>query len=68
MSSGIIAHKDMLKDNPDLLRRFMAATSKAVQDAVNDPKGAVDTMLKANPKPASRTLCSRASRKLPSST
>jgi NitT/TauT family transport system substrate-binding protein len=50
VSSGIIAHKDMLKDNPDLLRRFMAATSKAVQDAVNDPKGAVDGMLKANPK------------------
>jgi NitT/TauT family transport system substrate-binding protein len=40
----------MLKDNPVLLRRFMAANSKAVRDAVNDPKGAVDAMLKANPK------------------
>ncbi len=34
VSSGIIAHKDRLKDNPDLVRRFMAATSKAVEGAV----------------------------------
>ena len=40
----------MLKDNPDLLRRFMAASSKSVADAVKNPQGAVDAMLKANAK------------------
>jgi NitT/TauT family transport system substrate-binding protein len=50
VSSGIIAQKDMLKDNPDLIRRFMAASSKAVEMSVKDPKGAVDAMLKASPK------------------
>src|SRR6202162_760019 len=40
VSSGIIAQKDMLKDNPDLIRRFMAASSKAVEGAVKDPQGA----------------------------
>lgn len=50
VSSGIIAHTDMLKDNPDLLRRFMAASSKSVADAVKNPQGAVDAMLKANAK------------------
>jgi NitT/TauT family transport system substrate-binding protein len=50
VSSGIIAHTDMLKDNPDLRRRFMAASSKSVADAVKNPQGAVDAMLKANAK------------------
>jgi len=50
VSSGIIAHKDLVKDNPDLVRRFMRASSKAVEGAVKDPRGAVDAILKANPK------------------
>jgi NitT/TauT family transport system substrate-binding protein len=50
VSSGIIVHSDMLKSNPDLVRRFMAASSKAVVEAVNDQKGAVDAMLKTNNK------------------
>jgi NitT/TauT family transport system substrate-binding protein len=50
VSSGIIVQKDMLTTNADLVRRFMAASSKAVQMAVKDPKGAVDAMLKANAK------------------
>jgi NitT/TauT family transport system substrate-binding protein len=54
VSSGIIAHKDMLKDNPDLVRRFMAASSKAVANAVKDPQGAADAMLKANSKAGQR--------------
>ena len=54
VSSGIIAQKDMLKDNPDLIRRFMAASSKAVGGAVKDPQGAVDAMLKANAKAGKR--------------
>lgn len=54
VSSGIITNKNTLKDNPDLVRRFMAATSKAVEGAVKDPPGAVDAMLKANAKAGKR--------------
>jgi len=50
VSSGIIVNTDVLKGNPDLIRRFMAANSKAVVEAVKDPKGAVDAMLKTNDK------------------
>jgi NitT/TauT family transport system substrate-binding protein len=50
VSSGIIVHADMLKSNPDLVRRFMAANSRAVVEAVKDPKGAVGAMLKSNDK------------------
>ena len=50
VSSGIITHKDTVKDNPDLVRRFMRASSKAVEGAVKEPQAAVDAILKANPK------------------
>ena len=48
--SGIIANKDMLKDKPDLARRFMRAATKAFEDAEKSPEAAVDAMLKANAK------------------
>jgi len=50
VSSGIIAHKETLKDNPDLVKRFMAATTKAIEGAEKAPKEAVAAILKANPK------------------
>ncbi len=50
VSSGLIARTDMQKSNPDLLRRFMAASSRAVAEAVKDPQGAADAILKVNPK------------------
>lgn len=50
ISSGIIAHKDTLKENPDLVRRFMSATTKAVEAAEKDPAGAAQAILNANPK------------------
>lgn len=50
VSSGIVAHRDTLKDNPDLVRRFMAATTKAFEGAEKDPAGAVEAILKALPK------------------
>jgi NitT/TauT family transport system substrate-binding protein len=50
VSSGIIAQKDLLKDNPDLVKRFMAASTKAIEAAVSDPKGAAQSILNANPK------------------
>ena len=48
--SGIIAHRDTLKDKPDLVRRFMRAATRAFEDAEKSPEAAVDAMLKANAK------------------
>lgn len=50
ISSGIIANKGLLAENPDLVKRFMRASTKAAEAAEKDPTAAVDAMLKANPK------------------
>ncbi|MFL5117942.1 MAG: ABC transporter substrate-binding protein [Microvirga sp.] len=50
ISSGVIVHKDTLKDNADLVRRFMSAATKAIEAAEKDPSGAADAILKINPK------------------
>ena len=50
ISSGIITNKALLTENPDLVKRFMRATTKAVEAAEKNPESAVDAMLKANSK------------------
>jgi NitT/TauT family transport system substrate-binding protein len=50
VSSGIITTKDLVKDNPELVRRMMVASTKAILAAVKDPKAAAESILKANPK------------------
>jgi NitT/TauT family transport system substrate-binding protein len=50
VSSGIIAHKDTLKNKGDLVRRFMNAATRSIEDAEKNPEAAVDAMLKANSK------------------
>ena len=50
VSSGIIAHGDTLKESPDLVRRFMAATTESIEAAEKDPAGAVKAVLAALPK------------------
>jgi len=50
VSSGIIANTDYVKANPDLVARFMTATTKAVEAAEKDPKAAAQSILDANPK------------------
>jgi NitT/TauT family transport system substrate-binding protein len=50
ISSGVIVNRDFLAANGDLVKRFMRATTKAVEDAEKSPEAAVDAMLKANPK------------------
>lgn len=50
VSSGMVTYTDLLKSNPDLVRRFMAASVKSVEAAVKDPKGAAESILHANPK------------------
>ncbi|CFB61226.1 ABC transporter substrate-binding protein [Pandoraea apista] len=50
LNGGIIARKEMLKSNPDLLRRFLRAAVKSVQAATQSPQDAVNAMLKINSK------------------
>jgi NitT/TauT family transport system substrate-binding protein len=50
VSSGIITNSDYARANADLVKRFMAATTKAVEAAEKDPKGAAQSILDVNPK------------------
>ena len=50
VSSGVIAHKDTLKDKADLVRRFMSATTKAIEGSEKAPAEATQAVLKALPK------------------
>jgi NitT/TauT family transport system substrate-binding protein len=50
VSSGVIANSDKVKENPDLVRRFMSATTKAVEAAEKAPREAAQAILNANPK------------------
>lgn len=50
ISSGLIVNKDWLAEHPDLARRFMRASTRAVEAAEKDPQAAVDAMLEAKPK------------------
>src|ERR1700704_5239972 len=50
ISSGIIANTSTLKDKPDMVRRFLRATTKAMEESEKNPEAAVDAMLKANSK------------------
>jgi NitT/TauT family transport system substrate-binding protein len=50
VSSGIIANTGYVKANADLVKRFMSASTKAVEAAEKDPKGAAQSILDANPK------------------
>jgi NitT/TauT family transport system substrate-binding protein len=54
VATSILASKDTLAKKGDLVRRFMAAATRAVEDAEKDPAAAVDAMLKANAKAGER--------------
>jgi NitT/TauT family transport system substrate-binding protein len=54
INSGIIVNTETLKTNPDLVRRFMRATTRAVEDTEKDPAAAVDAMLKQKPESGQR--------------
>ncbi|MGE5597374.1 MAG: ABC transporter substrate-binding protein [Hyphomicrobiales bacterium] len=45
----IITSEAKIKDDPDLVRKFMAATSRGYEEAITDPKAAADALLKAAP-------------------
>src|SRR5438067_8333857 len=50
VSSGIIVQKDFLKAKPDVVKRFMRAATRSLEDAAKNPEAAIDAMLKAKPK------------------
>ena len=50
VSSGIVVQKDFLKSKPDVVKRFMRAATRSMEEAAKNPDAAVDAMLKANPK------------------
>jgi NitT/TauT family transport system substrate-binding protein len=50
VSSGVIANTDYVKSHADLVKRFMSATTKAVEAAEKNPKAAAQSILDANPK------------------
>jgi NitT/TauT family transport system substrate-binding protein len=50
VSSGVIAQKDLLKEKPDLAKRFMRAATRSLEEAAKNPEAAIDAMLKAQPK------------------
>jgi NitT/TauT family transport system substrate-binding protein len=50
VSSGVIVNTDFLKENQDLVKRFMAATRKSIEEASKHPKDAAQAILTANPK------------------
>ena len=50
VSSGIIVQKDYLKAHPEVVKRFLKAAQRSMEEAVKNPEAAVDAMLKAQPK------------------
>lgn len=54
VSSGVIANSATIKDNPDLVKRFMTAATESFEAAVKNPEAAVDAMLAASPKAGKR--------------
>ncbi|HMC16044.1 MAG TPA: ABC transporter substrate-binding protein [Albitalea sp.] len=54
ISSGIIANKDTLAAKPDLVKRFMRASTRALEEAEKNPEAAVDATLRAMPKSGQR--------------
>ena len=47
--NGLLVHQKTLKDKPDLVKRFLAATYKGIAWSVENPQEAVDIFIKHNP-------------------
>lgn len=54
VSSGIIVARSSAKSRADLVRHFMAAATRSMEAAEQNPEAAVDAMLKTNPKSGQR--------------
>lgn len=49
VSLSLVAREDKIEANPDLYRRFIAATAKGWRAAMDDPEAAVDALLELFP-------------------
>lgn len=49
LAHGIVVHRDMIKEQPDLIRRFMNATVKSWDYAVQNKSEAIDALVKEFP-------------------
>tara|TARA_Y100001960_G_C14747665_1_gene866572 strand:- start:2075 stop:2479 length:405 start_codon:yes stop_codon:yes gene_type:complete len=45
----LVTSENNVRDNPDLVERFVNAFNKGYEQAAKDPQGSVDTMLALNP-------------------
>lgn len=59
ISSSIIVSTATIKANSDLVKRFMSAATRAVEDAEKNPEAAVDAMLAENAKAGDRATLVR---------
>jgi ABC-type nitrate/sulfonate/bicarbonate transport system substrate-binding protein len=50
--------EQVIKDKPEVVRAFLAATTRGYQDAIADPQGAADALMKAAPE-SDRDLVTR---------
>ncbi len=50
VSSGIVVQKDYLKAHPDIVKRFLKAATRSLEEGAKNPEAAVDAMLKDKPK------------------
>lgn len=45
----IVTNEDMIKNNPDVVERFLRAVSKGYKEAAKDPSGSIELMKRLNP-------------------
>ena len=45
----IVTNEDMIKNNPDIVERFLRAVSKGYKEAAKDPSGSIELMKRSNP-------------------
>ncbi len=51
---GIVVHRDTIKSNPDLIRRFMRASIRSFEDAQKNPEADVALVQRSHPKAGTR--------------
>src|SRR5690606_1903313 len=49
MAQAVLASEDMIKQNPDVVRKFVAATLKSLAEVRDDPEAAAKAYVEAHP-------------------
>ena len=50
----VITNEKMIKENPELVKKFVRATKKGLLDSINNPEGAIDSFIKFSPEAAEK--------------